>query len=274
MLSSRTSPTEKNLIGNTDRVIRVTHGFTPRQQAILSENVDTMARGMAYFQSNQPRHGLPDLKEFNCYCYHVAGVVGEMLTQLYCDYSERIATNRDELMKLSLSFGQGLQMTNILKDIWDDAKRDVCWLPQDVFSRHGIDLSAWKDRHASAEFSSALEEMIAITHGHLRKALTYTLLIPSEEKGLRKFCTWAIIMALLTLQKIHHNRSFTHGAQVKISRRRVKATIIFCNLTVANDALFGMLFNLAALGLPGPIDSELSADEVTLNKKPSHEKTV
>jgi phytoene/squalene synthetase len=44
---------------------------------------------------------------------------------------ETPSRHHDQLLKLSTSFGQGLQMTNILKDIWDDAQRGVCWLPKD-----------------------------------------------------------------------------------------------------------------------------------------------
>ena len=32
-------------------------------------------------------------------------------------------------------------MTNILKDVWEDRSRGACWLPQDVFTRHGVDLA-------------------------------------------------------------------------------------------------------------------------------------
>ena len=38
-------------------------------------------------------------------------------------------------MRLAVSFGQGLQMTNILKDIWDDRERGACWLPRDAFEQ-------------------------------------------------------------------------------------------------------------------------------------------
>ena len=44
--------------------------------------------------------------------------------------------------RLAASFAQGLQMTNILKDVWEDRSRGACWLPQEVFTRHGVDLSA------------------------------------------------------------------------------------------------------------------------------------
>ncbi len=45
------------------------------------------------------------------------------------------------LSTLAASFAQGLQMTNILKDVWEDRSRGACWLPQEVFCRHGVDLA-------------------------------------------------------------------------------------------------------------------------------------
>ena len=62
------------------------------------------------------------------------------LTELLCDYSPEIGERREDLLGLSVSFGQGLQMTNILKDVWDDQRRGACWLPRDVFRSAGFDL--------------------------------------------------------------------------------------------------------------------------------------
>ena len=69
-----------------------------------------------------------------------------MLTDLFCDYSPDIARHRPALSALAASFAQGLQMTNILKDVWEDRSRGACWLPQDVFTRHGIDLAQVVER--------------------------------------------------------------------------------------------------------------------------------
>ena len=44
---------------------------------------------------------------------------------------------REEMMAFSLCFGQGLQLTNILKDIWEDQQDGSCWLPRSVFDRDG-----------------------------------------------------------------------------------------------------------------------------------------
>ena len=81
------------------------------------------------------------MSDLDSYCYYVAGVVGEMLTELFCGYSPAVAAAAGALRDLAPSFGQGLQMTNILKDFWEDRSRGACWLPQEVFARHGVDLA-------------------------------------------------------------------------------------------------------------------------------------
>ena len=128
---------ERDLIINVPKVIRITHGFNANQRRALARCVRIMAKGMADYQMRESLDGLPDLPAMDEYCYFVAGVVGEMLTELFCDYSAEIAAHCDRLMPLAVSFGQGLQMTNILKDIWEDRRHGACWLPRDLFSRQG-----------------------------------------------------------------------------------------------------------------------------------------
>ncbi|HWO99439.1 MAG TPA: phytoene/squalene synthase family protein [Methylococcus sp.] len=250
LLSEQTLRAERELIAEIPRVIRITHSFAPPQREALSDCVATMARGMAAFQDQDLRRGLNDLGQMADYCYYVAGVVGEMLTRLFCHYSPEITAHRNDLMGLAVSFGQGLQMTNILKDIWDDRERGVCWLPRDVFAEAGFDLSDLRPDHQSPAFAEGLRHLLAVAHGHLRDALEYTLLIPSHETGIREFCLWAIGMAVLTLRKIHGNPYFSDSSQVKITRRAVKATILVSRLGRRHDALLRSVFWLAGLGLP------------------------
>ena len=250
MLSSHVPQAEHQLIHHTPRVIAITHNFNATQRQALIGCVELMAEGMVEFQVCNTTSGLADLVQMERYCYHVAGVVGEMLTKLFCDYSPAIAQHRAKLMPLSVSFGQGLQMTNILKDIWDDQRRDICWLPQEVFRAVGFDLRDLAPGRHQTGFGVGLAHLIGIAHQHLKNALAYTLLIPKQEKGIRNFCLWAIGLALLTLRKINKRRDFSSGNQVKISRRSVKATIVTSRLSVANDPLLRLLFQLAGAGLP------------------------
>lgn len=249
LLSSNTLPAEHVLISVIPRVIRITHGFEKEQIEALSTCVETMAEGMPVFQAENLSDGLPALADMDRYCYYVAGCVGEMLTCLFCHYSPEIARNQNEMMKLAVSFGQGLQMTNILKDIWDDAERGVCWLPQDIFTQCGFDLKNLNTKTNDASFKTGLERLISIAHGHLNDALKYTQLIPSHETGIRNFCLWALGMAVLTLKKIKENLGFTQSAQVKISRNSVKSTIILSKLLGRSNSLLDLLFNFTGHGL-------------------------
>ena len=251
LLSDQTIPAEHSLIHLTSRVIDITHSFDEEQRDALASCVETMAKGMPVYQAQDLHQGLATLPDMDEYCYYVAGCVGEMLAKLFCHYSPEIAQHREQLLELSVSFGQGLQMTNILKDIWDDAKRDVCWLPQDIFTETGFKLQNLSSSN-TPEFQLGLEHLISIAHGHLKNALSYTLLIPSHETGIRNFCFWALGMAVLTLKKIKNNLGFTDSNQVKISRNSVKVTIFTTRVSVKNNALLSMLFNFMSRGIDTP----------------------
>ncbi|HYW34455.1 MAG TPA: phytoene/squalene synthase family protein [Balneolaceae bacterium] len=248
-LSNETLETEKELILLTDRVINITHQFNERQQKAMERCIRIMADGMAFFQQQGSKHGLRNLQDVNKYCYYVAGVVGEMLTELFCIYSPAINENHDELMDLAVSFGQGLQMTNILKDVWEDYDRSACWLPRNYFEN---DLANLEQGKSTEDFKEGIDELIGVTHGHLQDAMSYILLIPAEEKGIRRFCYWAVGMAILTIKKIHKNLEYTNGDEVKISRKSVKATILFTNITVGSNRLLKLLFDATRWGLPDP----------------------
>jgi farnesyl-diphosphate farnesyltransferase len=94
LLSDQTLDGEKELIALTDRVINITHQFDEQQQQAMERCIRIMADGMAYYQQNTSARGLKDLKAMDDYCYYVAGVVGEMLTELFCAYSPEINENR------------------------------------------------------------------------------------------------------------------------------------------------------------------------------------
>ncbi|HEX7082114.1 MAG TPA: phytoene/squalene synthase family protein [Gammaproteobacteria bacterium] len=250
LLSDRALPAEKDLVANTPAVIRVTHSFMPAERAALTRCVRVMCEGMPEFQRNRSLRGLGDLEEMTEYCYYVAGVVGEMLTELFLLHCPDLERHRERLMRLAVSFGQGLQMTNILKDIWDDRHADACWLPRSVFGSDTFNLERLEEAHLSTSFREGLNHLLGVAHAHLRNALEYTCLIPKREVGIRRFCLWAIGLAVLTLRKIHRNPGFRSGAEVKVSRRTVKATVVTTNLTLMSNRALRLMFERAADGLP------------------------
>ena len=91
-----------------------------------------------------------------------------------------------------------------------------------------------------------------MAHLHRRAALDYTLRIPSNEPGIRRFCFWAVHLAVCTLDNIRRRPDFSSGAEIKVSRRCVANTILLTKLAGGNDLLLRGMFRLSSRGLPLP----------------------
>lgn len=248
MLSDATIEAERDLVAHVDEVIGITHGFHPPQRAAIERCIGIMAPGMAEFQAATTIGGLNTMRDLDRYCYHVAGVVGETITELLCDYSPGIRGRRERLLSLSASFGQGLQMVNILKDFWVDRERGACWLPRDVFANVGVDLSTLASGQSDArrKFALAICQLIRVAGGHLASAFQYTMLIPTRETGIRRFLLWTLGMAVQTLGRLADNPAFGKGDQVKISRKEVRAIVLATSALVRWDRGLGWMFDRAA----------------------------
>lgn len=250
LVTAATPPAERQLLAGTALVAAVTETLTASQIAAIRTCVIKMCRGMSHFEAHSNPAGLETVAELDCYCYYVAGVVGEMLTTLFCDYSAEIAERRSEMSQLAASFGQGLQLTNILKDVWDDRGQGRCWLPREVFQRHRYDLAQLAPTHRRGAFNAGLKELIAVAHGHLRNALDYTLYLPKYEVGIRRFCLWSLGLAVLTLQRIARSADFAMGADVKVPRLAVGTTVAATKLVAHHNLPVRVLFEIAAHRLP------------------------
>lgn len=259
-LSAETPRDELKLIESTDKVTRITHDLKSEQKDAITKCVTKMAKGMMMYQGHESSKGLLDQDEMDQYCYFVAGVVGEMLTHIFCDYCPELADKKNHLLQLSVSFGQGLQMTNILKDIWTDKERGVCWLPRKTFQNYNIELSKVMPGQGGTQFELGLKDLLALATGHLKNALKFTLILPRNQPGIRRFCLWALGMAILTLVKINKNPSFKSGSEVKISRRWVTVTIGATSFLSRSNQYLNILFKLGTKSLrvtpvPVPIRS-------------------
>ncbi len=73
----------------------------------------------------------PDLATLDLYCGRVAGAVGHLSVHVFGDASEAAHRVADAL-------GRALQLTNILRDLDEDARRGRLYLPREVLDRHGI----------------------------------------------------------------------------------------------------------------------------------------
>ena len=238
---------EKELIEKCDSVLKITHSLTESERSAMLECLEAMTTGMVKYQGMETLKGLKSQEDLDLYCYYVAGVVGVMLTKLFLEYGKEWSEKTKQGMKtLAISFGQGLQMTNIIKDFWVDRKRGACWLPQSVFKPLGISLENTNLENVE-NFEKGIEQIIFVARNHLVNAFYYTILIPKKEKGIRMFCLWAILMATLTLSKVKNSSDFFNGQSVKISRTTVSLVVLFSNLCNRSNLLLKTMFKLTTL---------------------------
>ena len=249
-LNRRTPAAERNLIEHTPQVVSLTLSLNEPQRDAIQRCLKIMCVGMSDFARRRSLHGLSNMADLDRYCYVVAGCVGEMLTELFCEYSPAIAAQRSRMMPLAKSFGQGLQMTNILKDVWDDREHNACWLPRDIFAEHGLDVSSLPANRHNPALAECLDILIGIARGHLRSALEYTQLLPKSESGIRNFCLWAIGLAVLTLRNIHNRPHFATGQEVKVSRRALRGVIATSYALAGSNRALSLAFSFSAHGLP------------------------
>lgn len=213
-LKDTAKPTEADLIAEIPQVLGRYYSYTPEVRKILRHGVVIMCKGMSQF--DRWLH-IDSLDEVDHYCYSVAGVVGEILAALFAEYSATIKPSLPQMMPLAVSFGEGLQLTNILKDVWDDSERGIRWLP----------LNPDWDEAQRAKFT---REYAQTAYGHVMQGLDFISMIPRKEKGIRDFCLLANIMAAMTLNNIYINPSFTKATDIKISRKEVKKVFLLIKL--------------------------------------------
>lgn len=215
---------ELDLITNTPTVLRILHTCTKADQEAVSRCVSIMSEGMSYFHGKQTAAGLKDLNEFEKYCYVVAGVVGELLTRIFSNHSPTFAKRIQGQESLAIAFGQALQMTNILKDSPEDKARGVSWKPVNM----------------------SQQQLLQIAYKKLQDSLSYILLIPKEEFGMRRFCFLAFGLAVMTLSKIAKQNVSSNNAVVKLKRNTVTAFYAFTQVAVSSEVLMKTFFYLSS----------------------------
>ncbi|MFT7235790.1 MAG: phytoene synthase [Methylophagaceae bacterium] len=112
-------------------------------QEYLIEIIDGMAMDLTQFS-------YPDFTQLTLYCHRVAGVVGLLSAEIF-GYRDQATLQYAE------SLGMALQLTNIIRDVREDAERGRLYLPQDEMSQFGVDVDSVLALKSSPELISLLK---------------------------------------------------------------------------------------------------------------------
>jgi presqualene diphosphate synthase len=105
----------------------------------------------------------PDLAMLDLYCARVASAVGHLSVHIFGD-----ASHAAHLVAESL--GRALQLTNILRDLAEDAALRRLYLPREILARHGISGSDPIVVLRHPGLPAVCREVAAIAEGHFQEA--------------------------------------------------------------------------------------------------------
>jgi len=190
------SPTDIDLLQNVRRIFNIFDSLQENHKQHIISSVCTMAQGMVYFQKKfgvEKITLLEDAKELEEYCYFVAGAVGEMLCNLFINEIPGLPTlNKKVMRENAVSFGLGLQITNISKDIAVDRGRGWSYVPRTYIEANGLTPDEFHSGKSSEKDLKVLKKLLNKTVGHLNDALNFILAIPRSYARIRLFCIWPL----------------------------------------------------------------------------------
>jgi len=153
-------PGYQRLVLALPRVLAEYRVLPSEARGIVSAAVVRMADGMARFVSRFDAAGqlwLRDLADLRQYCYAVAGIAGELLTELFLADTAALAAVADHLRQRAPVFGEGLQLVNILRDAEADARDGRHYLTPETPPER-IAALAHRDLDAAAAYVRILRE--------------------------------------------------------------------------------------------------------------------
>jgi phytoene synthase len=146
-------------------------------QEHLLEIIDGMEMDL-----DQPRYA--DFKALQLYCYRVASVVGLLTVEIF-GYTDR------QTLKYAHDLGIAFQLTNIIRDVGEDARRNRIYLPMDELQQFGVTAADILNSRETENFQKLITFQIERARQYYHQALEH---LPAVD---RKSQRTGLIMAAI-----------------------------------------------------------------------------
>ena len=111
------------------------------------------------------------------YCDLVAGSVGKMLLPI-------LAPNATmDLTPFAIALGRAFQLTNILRDIGEDYRRDRVYLPSALMNQYHYDFTDLHQARINDSFIAIWEELARLAEHYYQQALPMLVNFPTDTRG-------------------------------------------------------------------------------------------
>jgi phytoene synthase len=168
----------------TQAMVPVVRQFNLSQEHLL-EIIDGMEMDL-----DQPRYA--DFRSLQLYCYRVASVVGLLAAEIF-GYTDR------KTLKYAHDLGIAFQLTNIIRDVGEDARRNRIYIPTDELHQFGVSEAEILNAKESENFHKLMAFQIERAQRYYKQAIEQ---LPAVD---RKAQRTGLIMAAIyqaTLQEV------------------------------------------------------------------------
>ena len=108
----------------------------------------------------------PDFKSLQLYCYRVASVVGLLAAEIF-GYTDR------KTLKYAHDLGIAFQLTNIIRDVGEDARRNRIYLPMDELQQFGVTAADILNARETGNFQKLMAFQIERAQRYYQQALAH-----------------------------------------------------------------------------------------------------
>ncbi len=137
---------------------------------------DELAEIIEGMQMDLTRARYANFAELQLYCHRVAGVVGRLITRI-------LGFSRPETLDYADKMGLALQLTNIIRDVGEDARNGRIYLPMEDLQRFDVPAQTIMQAAPTPQFAELMAFQIARARATYREALA---LLPAADKKAQK----------------------------------------------------------------------------------------
>ena len=150
---------------------KVTQALAPavREYALPAEHFIAIIDGM---QMDLDQIRYLDYEALSAYCYRAAGVVGLLAAPIF-------GLSNPQTLRYAERLGIALQLTNIVRDVGEDARRGRIYLPQSELQQFEVPASTILRAEYAPGFAALMRHQIARARAQYDEALA---LLPPEDR--------------------------------------------------------------------------------------------
>jgi farnesyl-diphosphate farnesyltransferase len=217
---------ERELIAKLDRCLdwldSLAHADRAEIAAVMAKIIRGQTLDLERFPASTQIVALPSAAELDEYTYLVAGCVGEFWTRICTQHLPRYSSlDLDALCRLGKSYGQGLQLVNILRDAPADLRAGRCYLPADELRAAGAPPESLLREPAAAR--PVFAHWLGKARAHLDDGFLYLEAIRTARLRAGCFLPWHLGRA--TLQMLEAQPPLESAVKVKVPRSTVRAAL-------------------------------------------------